>query len=204
MIRRSLLSICIAALFLPLVCRRKASAPPLPSGTRVTTEVESEEMAPPDPQDVATSKRHVTRQAVVTSKYPTLDGSTVLKYTNSLVAISVGIEDVIDYFEKHFAVHPNLQSEKRLAEKLRGEAGTRPEYRYEDFSRDERERLHYCLAALLEEGKFVLALSSSGETVSQISVCEYSWMRGPLDGDGGRIFFLKDGRAFFMICDWVS
>jgi hypothetical protein len=204
MVRVSLLSICVAALFLFSACRSVSDVRSSHQEPTTPGDMKGWGTVAPDAKSVRTLKRHIVERTVVTSKYQTLDGTRPLRFQNDLVTITISIPDAIEHFEKHFAAHPNLVDEKALADKFRSEAGTHSQYRYEDFAWRERDRLRYCIAALLDTGKYVIMLNGTGETVAQISVCKYSWIRGPLDGTAGRMFLLKDGRAFFIVCDWIS
>jgi len=204
MARPFLLGICFIALFLSLACRSGSDVRSSPQDPGTTNDIKDWETAVPDAKSVTALKRHIIKRTPVTSKYRTLDGSRILRFQNDLVTITLSIQDAIKHFEKDFAAYPNLEDEKALADRFRSETGTHSEYRYEDFPWRERDRLRYCIAALLEAGECVITLNGTGETVPQISVCEYSWIRGPLDGSAGRIFLLKDGRAFFATCDWIS
>jgi len=197
-------SICMAVLLVPLACRSRPDAHPSCEEPTTAGDTKSWETAAPDAESVTFWKRHVVERTAVTSKYQTLDGSRTLRFQNDLVTITLNIQDAIEYFEKHFAAHPHLENEKALADKLRSEVDTHSQYRLEDFDWREHFPLRYCIAALLEAGEYVVTISGTGEMVPHISVCKYSWIRGPLDGTGGRIFFLEDGRAFFGICDWFS
>lgn len=170
MIRASLLSICVVALFLPLACRRGSDACPSLQEPTAAGDMKRWEIVAPDAESVRALKRHIVERTMVTSKYKTLDGSRTLRFQNDLVTITINIPDAIDYFEKHVAAHPNLKNEKALADKFRSEAGTHSQYRYEDFVWDERDRLWYCVAALLETGKWVITSNGTGEMVPQISV----------------------------------
>jgi hypothetical protein len=204
MIRISLLSICVAALFVSLACWSGSDVHPSHQEPTTAGDMKSWETAAPDAESVTALKRHIVECTAVTSKYQTLDGSRILRFQNDLVTITISIPESIQYFEKHFSAYPNLEDEKALADKFRSEADTHSKYRYEDFAWRERDRLRYCIAAQLEAGEYVITVNGTGETVPQISVCRYSWVRGPLDSTGGRMFFLKGGRAFFIVCDWIS
>ncbi len=204
MIRVSLLSICVTASFLSLACRSGSDVHPSRQESTTAGEMRSWETAAPDAESVAFWNRHIIERTPVTSKYQTLDADRVLRFQNDLVTITFNIQDAVEYFEEYLAANPHLENEKALADKLRSEVDTHSLYRLEDFDWREHFPLRYCIAALLEAGEYVITVNGTGETVPLISVCKYSWVRGPLDGTGGRIFFLKDGRAFFIVCDWFS
>jgi len=119
-----------------------------------------------------------------------------------LVEVTFDIQDVIEQFDGYFKEHP--ESDRNLAVKFRKESKTRSQFYYSEFSGRDRKHLHFCIADLLEQGKFIIGLRSNGQIVSQIIACEWSNVRGPLDGVGGRVFFLKDGSVFYWTMDWIS
>lgn len=153
----------------------------------------------------ASKKEHrIIKREIVVSQYTTLGGSRLLRLQTEMVAATFDILDVIEQFDRHFKEHPNLECDRALAERLRKESDTRSQFRYDEFSVRERERLNFCIARLLEQGKFIIALRNNGQIVSEIIACEWSNVRGPLDGVGGRVFYLKDGRVFFWTAEWIS
>lgn len=202
MTRMFLVGICIAGSLAPLACRGNPDPSSSPAQRGTTINVENWETAPPDPNYAVTLKQHTVRHQTATSVYETLKDHRILRFENSLVSIVFDVEDVIGTAEKHFAA-TDVQRDKALADRLRSEAGIGFEYRYEDFPWRERCRLYFCVAALLEEGKFVATVNDTKEKIREISILEYSWIRGPTDGVGGRMFLLDDGRAFFITTDVI-
>jgi len=149
----------------------------------------------------ASEKEHrITKRETVRSKYTSLDGRKLLRLETELVEVTFDVQDVIEHLDRN--VH--LECDKALAEKLRKESDSRSQFRCSEFTGEDCKRLHYCIAYLLKEGKFVITQRSNGRVVSKIIVREWSNIRGPLDGIGGQAFYLKDGRVFFWIVDWIS
>jgi len=144
----------------------------------------------------------ITDRRTVTSKYGTLDGKRVLRVKIELVTISVNIQDIIKYFDEHSAAHPNLTDEKALADKFRSESGVL-EYRYDDFLPGERDRVYFCVTALLEDGSFLMTLNDTGARVPRIIACKYSQIHSPMDGYAGRMFLLEDDRELFRTMDRI-
>jgi len=153
----------------------------------------------------ASKKEHrILKQGIVDSQYTTIPGSKLLRLRTELVEATFDIQDVIEQFDKSFKEHPNLKCDKVLAERLRKESDTRSQFLYSEFSGEDNERVRFCIADLLEQGKFIITLRSNNNIVAEIIACEWSNYRGPLDGIGGRVFNIKDGRTFFWTVDWIS
>ena len=153
----------------------------------------------------ASRKEHrIIKREIVVSQYTTLHGSRLLRLRTELVEVTFDIQDVIEQFVRHFKEHPNLECDRVLAERLRKESDIRSQFLYSEFSGEDRVRLHFCIAGLLERGKFIIALQSNGDIVSEIIACEWSNVGDPVGDMGGRVFYLKDGRTFFWTMDWIS
>lgn len=149
----------------------------------------------------ASEKEHrITKRETVRSKYTSLDGRKLLRLQTELVVATFDLQDVIDHLDRH--VH--LECDRVLAERLRKESDSRSHFQCSEFTGEDSERLYFCLAYLLAQGKFVITLQSNGDIVSEITLREWSNVRGPLDGIGGQAFCLKDGRVFFWIVNWIS
>ncbi len=144
----------------------------------------------------------ITDRRIVASKYENLDGKRVLWVKTELVKISVNVQDAIEYFDRRFVELPHLTDEKALADRFRSEQDVR-EYRYDDFLSGERDRLYFCMMALLEEGEFLMTMNDTGARVPQIIACKYSQIHGPTDGYAGRIFSLDDERELFRTMDKI-
>lgn len=152
----------------------------------------------------ASKKEHrIIKRENVASQYTTLHSSKLLRLRTDLVEVLFDIQDVIEQFDKSFKEHSNLKCDRILAERLRKESDFRTQFFYSEFSGEDSERLRFCIADLLEQGKFIITLRSNGDIVPEIIACEWSNVRGPLDGIGGRVFYLKDGRTFFWTVDWI-
>ena len=170
----------------------------VPSGTEAKPNGTDAKLTPFWP---ASQKEHrITKRRIVGSKYTTLDGRRLLRFETELVVATFDIQDVIEYFGAYI----HFECDKALAERLRKENDIRSQYWYDEFPTAERERLRFCIAFLLEQGKFIITLRSNGHIVPEIIACEWSNVRGPLDGIGGQAFYLKDGRVFFWTVDWIS
>lgn len=145
----------------------------------------------------------IVKKDLVVSQYTTLSGK-LLRYRNELVEVIFDVNDVIEQFEKSFQEHSNLKCDRILAVRLRKECNIRSQFLYSEFTGEDRERLGYCITDLLEQGKFNITLQSNGNIIPEIIACEWSNIRGPLNGIGGRVFYLKDGRVFFWTAEWIS
>ena len=206
MSRISLIIICLAVVACSAGCEKKPvvriSAEKASPGTEAESNCSDTTLNPFWP---ASKKEHrITKREIVVSQYSTLCGSKVLRLQTELVSATFNIQDVIEEFDKHFKVHPNVERDRALAERLRKESDTRSKFCYDEFSVRDREWLSFCFARLLEQGKFIITLRSNGQIVSQITACEWANVRGGLDGEGGRVFYLKDGRVFFWTAEWIS
>lgn len=152
----------------------------------------------------ASEKEHRTgKREIVDSKYTALHDCKVLSFETDLVEMTFDIRDVIEQFDRNFKEHPNLECDRILAERLRKESNIRARFDYSEFSEEDSHRLKFCIADLLEQGRFVIKLRSNGNLVKEITACAWSNVRGPLDGIGGRVFYLKDGRVFFWTAEWI-
>lgn len=186
-------------------CRRESNTPPLDVETETATENRTSSVAAPDVNWVTIESAHgIVKRRSVAPLYGPLPYYRVIRFKQDPVVIMVRIVDVVAYFQRFLEEYPHLRYERALADRLQDEKDTRSEYQYDEFSRDEQRGLKYCLATLLEEGKFGVEMSGSGKAVDEVIACEYSWMWGPLDGERGRLFFLKDGTLFFGVMDWIS
>ncbi len=145
----------------------------------------------------------IVKKDVVVSQYVT-PSSKLLRYRNELVEVILDVNDVIEQFDKSFKEHSNLKCDRILAVKLRKESILRSQFLYSEFKGEDRERLGYCITDLLEQGKFIITQRSNGDIISEITACEWSNVRGPLNGIGGKVFYLKDGRVFFWTVEWIS
>ncbi|MGE5296062.1 MAG: hypothetical protein ACM3VT_14660, partial [Solirubrobacterales bacterium] len=97
---------------------------------------------------------------------------------------------------------PHLTDEKALADKFRAESDVR-EYCYDDFPPNEKDRLYFCVTALLENGSFLMTLNDTGARVPRIVACKYSQIHSPMDGYSGRLFLLEDGRELLRTMDRI-
>jgi len=201
MTRTLLTSLCVILSLLSLACRSKpqASAP-----SEEPVSVATGETASPDPNLLSIDREEdkITDRRIVESKYETLDGKRILWVKMDLVKISVNVQDVIEYFDRRFVELPHLTDEKALADKFRAEPGVL-EYRYDDFLPGEKDRLFFCVTALLENGSFLMTLNDTGARVPRIIACKYSQIHSPMDGYAGRIFLLEDGRELFRTMDRI-
>jgi len=198
--RTLLTSLLIAASLLPLACRSKpqeSSSPEEPATAAAHDATSSGADAV-----LLGDEDKITDRRTVASRYETLDGKRVLWVKTDLVTISVNVQDVIEYFDRRSVEYPHLTDEKALADRFRSEQDVR-EYRYDDFLPGERDRLYFCVMALLEEGSFLMILNETGARVPQIIACKYSQIHGPMDGYAGRMFLLEDERVLFRTMDRI-
>jgi hypothetical protein len=144
----------------------------------------------------------ITDRRTVESKYETLEGRRVLWLKTERVTIALNVQDVIEYFERRFVELPHLTQEKALADKFRRESHIR-EYRYDDLLSGEKDRVYFCVASLLEQGRFLMTLNDTGARVPRIVACKYSQIHGPMDGYAGRLFLLEDGTELFRTMDRI-
>ncbi len=199
MTRVFVVGLCIAVSLTSLACRsRPEASPPAEEPETVSDDAGILDMNSPSIKD----EDKITDRRTVASKYETLDGKRVLGVKTDLVKISVNVQDVIGYFDRRFVELPHLTDEKALADKFRGEQDVR-EYRYDDFLPGEKDRLYFCMMALLEEGSFLMTLNDTGARVPRIIACKYSQIHGPMDGYAGRMFLLEDERALFRTMDRI-
>ena len=199
MTRPLLIGLCIAASFVSIACQSEPQASsPAEEPTAVV-----DDTAPGD-VDLLSIKEEdkITDRRTVASKYETLDGKRVLWVKTDLVTISVNVQDVTEHFDRRFTELPHLTDEKALADKFRGEQDVR-EYRYDDFLPGEKDRLYFCMMALLEEGSFLMTLNDTGARAPRIIACKYSQIHGPMDGYAGRMFLLEDERVLFRTMDRI-
>lgn len=149
----------------------------------------------------AEKKEHrITKHETIHSKYNSLNGRKLIILESDLVEATFDVQDAIENLDRPFP----LECDRVLAEKLRKESDSRSQFRCSEFTGEDSERLYFCLAHLLAQGKFVITLKSNGDIVPEITLREWSNIRGPLDGIGGQAFCLKDGRVFFWIVNWIS
>jgi hypothetical protein len=200
MTRTLLTSFCIAVSLIFLACRSKPQAPTSPEEP---TAVTPDDTIAPDANSVLFGDEDkITDRRTVASKYETLDGKRVLRVKMDLVTISVNVQDVVEYFDRRFVELPHLTDEKALADKFRGEPDVR-EYRYDDFPPNEKDRLFFCVTALLEDGNFLMTLNDTGARVPRIIACKYSQIHGSMDGYAGRMFLLEDERVLLRTMDRI-
>jgi len=145
-------------------------------------------------------KYHIVERRTVPLLYDSLSGERVIRFSGYKASITIRVDDAIEYFRKR-EKYPNLPLEKLLADTLQQESSIRSEYFYGDFPWREQERLRFCIAALLDEGKCVVKLLDQSKTASEIVACKYSSIIGPMNGTEGRWYFLPDGRPFYEITD---
>jgi hypothetical protein len=200
MTRTLLASLCIVAAFVSLACRSKpqeslsSEEPPI---------VATDDVASPDANSVLFGEEdRITDRRTVESKYETLEGKRVLWLKTERVTIALNVQDVIEYFERRFVELPHLTQEKALADKFRRESHIR-EYRYDDLLSGEKDRVYFCVASLLEQGRFLMTLNDTGARVPRIVACKYSQIHGPMDGYAGRLFLLEDGTELFRTMDRI-
>jgi hypothetical protein len=200
MTRTLLASLCIVAAFVSLACRSKpqeslsSEEPPI---------VATDDVASPDANSVLFGEEdRITDRRTVESKYETLEGRRVLWLKTERVTIALNVQDVIEYFERRFVELPHLTQEKALADKFRRESHIR-EYRYDDLLSGEKDRVYFCVASLLEQGRFLMTLNDTGARVPRIVACKYSQIHGPMDGYAGRLFLLEDGTELFRTMDRI-
>jgi hypothetical protein len=195
-----LASLCIVISLVSLACR---SEPQASASIEEPTTTAVEGATPPDVGlSLIESEDKITDRRTVASKYETLDGKRVLRVKIELVTISVNVQDVIAYFDRRFVELPHLTDEKALADKLRNEPNVL-EYRYDDFLPGERDRVYFCVTALLEQGSFLMTLNDTGARVPRIVACKYSQIHSPMDGYAGRLFLLEDERELFRTMDRI-
>jgi len=200
MTRTLLISLCITASLVSLACRsepQESSSPEDPTIMAV-----DDAASPSAGSALLGDEDKITNRRTVVSKYETLDGKRILWVKTDLVTISVNVQDVIAYFDRRSVEYPHLTDEKALADRFRSEQDVR-EYRYDDFLPGERDRLYFCVMALLEEGSFLMTLNETGARVPRIIACEYSQIHGPMDGYAGRMFLLEDERVLFRTMDRI-
>ncbi|MEN6335011.1 MAG: hypothetical protein ABFE01_12170 [Phycisphaerales bacterium] len=200
MTRTLLTSLCVAASLVSLACRSKPQAAVTPEEpTAVTTG----DTPSPDPNSVLFGDEDkIADRRTVESKYETLDGKRILWVKMDLVKVSVNVQDVIEHFDRRFVELPHLTDEKALADKFRAEPDVR-EYRYDDFGPNEKDRLFFCVTALLENGSFLMTFNDTGARVPRIVACKYSQIHSPMDGYAGRMFLLEDERVLLRTMDRI-
>jgi len=197
MTRLLLISLCIATSLTSIACQSEPQA---------SSPAEEPAAVADDPAPGAVDllsindEDKITDRRTVESKYETLKGKRILRVKMDMVTISVNVQDVIEYFERHSTEHPNLTDEKALADRFRAESDVH-EYRYDDLPPNDKDRLCFCVATLLEDGNFVMTLNDTGARVPRIIACKYSQIHGPMDGYAGRMFLLEDERVLLRTTD---
>jgi len=200
MTRTLLTSFCIAMSLVSLACRSKPQESLLSEEPSAVT---TDDAASPDANSVLFGDEDkITDRRIVESKYETLDANRILWVKTELVTITVDVQDVVAYFDRRFVELPHLADEKALADKFRSEQDVR-EYRYDDLPPGGKDRVYFCMASLLEEGKFLMTLNDTGARVPRIIACKYSQIHGPMDGYAGRLFLLEDERELFRTMDVI-
>ncbi len=201
MTRVFLTIICIGVLICPIGCHKKPA-------DRAGTETASvnEEREPNDSSRIhipswSESERgyRVATQKTVVSQYSALRSSRLLMLKTELVTVTFDIQDIVQV-SRHHSFHPDSALPERLPEGN----DTQVLYKYDEFSARERRGFDYCMADLLEQGKFVITLGASGQVVSEIIACEWLHVSGPSQATGGRVFCLKDGTPFFRTVEWIT
>lgn len=136
------------------------------------------------------AERVIQRETILQQyESPSMGGVLILE-TDS-VKIKANVENVIQYLENFFDKH-HIGDDKTLADMLLSEASVVTQYNYDDFSARERERLMFCVAALLGLGKCLIQLES-GATCERYAFCV--WDDGLFKG---RKYLLPDGRGVFQ------
>lgn len=146
----------------------------------------------------AEKENHIVKRRTVTAQYESLAGKQVIRFQNDLVVIVISVDDVVGLYDEYFETYPSERYET-WAHVLQQESDV--EYAYEDLHGWHQRALSSLIATLLDRGKALVKLRSNGEIISEIEACEYSDIKGPLDGDAGRVYFFKDGRQFYGVTE---
>ncbi|MHC4463968.1 MAG: hypothetical protein ACYTEK_11625 [Planctomycetota bacterium] len=141
-----------------------------------------------------------TKGQIVVSQYTDIRIRKPLRLETELAVATFDIRDVI---EELGGTH-SFDHEWAMDESPGEEDDNRTQDQYNEFSGRERARVNYCLAALLEQGKFIITLRSNGQVVSEIIAREWADVSPPSQAVGGRVFCLKDGSVLFRFTDWIT
>ncbi|NLE24132.1 MAG: hypothetical protein GX625_02135 [Clostridiaceae bacterium] len=121
-----------------------------------------------------------------------------LIYENDFVIIQFNVKDakeelrpLIEYSKAYETIMKILESEDKT------------DFHINDFP-NELGRLQKIIAALMENGEFILIEKKKNKPVNKIIIKYYSLSKGPLHGEGGRKFYLPNGLLFMHILDYIS
>lgn len=121
-----------------------------------------------------------------------------LIYENEYVILYFKVSDIREKLNKYKGGNKYYKTVVETLELL-GEA----DCRFTDFGKS-RSLLKYFLSELLEDGKVMMQEKKTSSFIKDFTLAYYSWSKGPLFGENGRLFLLSDGTIFFQIVDGIS
>jgi hypothetical protein len=142
-------------------------------------------------------KEYIYKQIKIKSSIENIDVPKLV-YENEFVFLYFKITDIKEKLNEYKGGNIDYKTVVDTLELL-----GKSDCNFIDFGKS-RSLLKYFLSDLLEDGKFMLKEKKTNSFIKDFTLAYYSWSKGPLYGENGRLFLLSDGTIFFKIVDGIS
>ncbi|MPM13731.1 hypothetical protein SDC9_60090 [bioreactor metagenome] len=133
------------------------------------------------------------------------DPASVVLFRNDRYVISASFQQFRTNLSNWISKNPGISGDEKLLELVDNAAINSKAIDAVQLAEKSNivDRLRFRLADMLQQGQCMIYDKKKYSPVASVTVQTYTYVCGPLCGDGGRRFFI-DGELLFEITDWIS